>query len=249
MGEAVRPVALVTGAAGGVGGAVVGLLALKGYDIVATDLDEAVRGLESSDDGGNTRTVLADVSSAESARTAVDVARTEFGRLDLLVNNAALFLRAAIEETTDEDYDRLLAVNVRGAFVHAREAIPLLKQSKGSIINVSSISGLIGNPNQSIYSITKGALIQFTRALAIELAPSGVRVNAVAPGTIDTEFVARAGAVLSDPRAQADILRRHPIGRIMTAADVAEAICFLASPSASGITGTILSVDGGYVAQ
>lgn len=242
-------VALVTGAAGGVGAALVELLAARGYAVVATDIAPEVEALRERV-SGSVLPLVGDVADSASAGRAVVAAQQEFGRLDLLVNNAARFLRRAIGETTDEDVDRLFATNMRGAFVHSRAAVEPLARTKGAIVNVTSISGLVGMPNQSVYAMTKGALVQLTRQLAVELAPRGVRVNAVAPGAIETEFISEARAEDPDPAATAAaVLSRHPLGRISTPADVAEAVAFLASPAAGGITGTVLSVDGGYVAQ
>jgi NAD(P)-dependent dehydrogenase (short-subunit alcohol dehydrogenase family) len=237
-------VALVTGAAGGVGRAVVALLAARGYAVVATDISPAVERLDGA------LPLVADVADSAAAQRAVTTAEREFGRLDLLVNNAARFLRKPLGESTDEDFERLFATNVRGAFVHARAAAGALARTRGAIVTVTSISGLVGMPNQVVYAMTKGALVQLTRQLAVELAPRGIRVNAVAPGAIDTDFIAEARAADPDPAATAaNVLARHPLGRISTPADVAAAIGFLASAEAGGITGAILSVDGGYVAQ
>ncbi|MBO0823406.1 MAG: SDR family oxidoreductase, partial [Actinobacteria bacterium] len=156
------------------------------------------------------------------------------------------------EECTDADFDALMATNVRGAFSHARESLPWLAQTRGSIVNLASISGLVGMPGQTVYSMTKGAIVQLTRQLAVEHAHRGIRVNAVAPGAVDTDFVANARYASADPdpaASRATAISNHPIGRILTPEEIAEAIVFLASPAASGITGTILSVDGGYVAR
>lgn len=245
------PVALVTGAAGGIGRAVVQLLRRRGYAIVAEDISPKVSELAAGSDG-QIVPLEADVALTESARRAVGVAADRFGRLDVLVNNAGLFLRKPTEQCTDEDFDALMATNVRGAFIHAREALPSLAETRGSIVNLASISGLVGMPGQTVYSMTKGAIIQLTRQLAVEHAHRGIRVNAVAPGAVDTDFVARARDAAADPdpaASRAAAISQHPIGRILTPAEIAEAIVFLASPAASAITGAILPVDGGYVAR
>jgi NAD(P)-dependent dehydrogenase (short-subunit alcohol dehydrogenase family) len=242
-------VALVTGAAGGIGRAVVALLRSRGYAIIAEDVSPAVAELGTDE---HVIALQADVALTESARRAVALAADRFGRLDLLVNNAGLFLRKPTEQCTDEDFDALMGTNVRGAFIHARESLAALAGTGGSIVNLASISGLVGLPGQTVYAMTKGAIVQLTRQLAVEHAHRGIRVNAVAPGAVDTEFVAHARDASADPdpaASRAASISQHPIGRILTPAEIAEAIVFLASPAASGITGSILSVDGGYVAR
>jgi NAD(P)-dependent dehydrogenase (short-subunit alcohol dehydrogenase family) len=242
-------VALVTGAAGGIGRAVTGLLLARGYAIIAEDISPSVAELGAGD---LVVTLQADVSRTESAQRAVGLAHDRFGRLDLLVNNAGLFLRKPTEQCTDEDFDALMATNVRGAFIHARECLASLERTKGSIVNLASISGLVGMPDQTVYAMTKGAIVQLTRQLAVEHAHRGIRVNAVAPGAVDTEFVANARDATADPdpaASRANAIAQHPMGRILTPAEIAEAIVFLASDAASAITGSILSVDGGFVAR
>jgi NAD(P)-dependent dehydrogenase (short-subunit alcohol dehydrogenase family) len=242
-------VALVTGAAGGIGRATVRRLRARGYAVIAEDISPDVEELGADEVIVPLR---ADVSATGTAQRAVALARERFGRLDLLVNNAGLFLRKPTEECTDEDFDVLMAVNVRGAFSHARESLAALAETKGSIVNLASISGLVGQPGQTVYSMTKGALVQLTRQLAVEHAHRGIRVNAVAPGAVDTDFIARARDAAADPdpaASRARSISNHPIGRILTAGEIAEAIVFLASDAASGITGTILSVDGGFTAR
>jgi NAD(P)-dependent dehydrogenase (short-subunit alcohol dehydrogenase family) len=244
-------VAIVTGAAGGIGRAVVGLLLARGYAVVAEDISPKVGELAHAAPG-RVIAMEADVALTESARGAVGLATGTFGRLDLLVNNAGLFLRKPTELCTDDDFDALMATNVRGAFIHAREALPSLAQTSGSIVNLASISGLVGMPGQTVYAMTKGAIVQLTRQLAVEHADRGIRVNAVAPGAVDTEFVANARDAAADPdpaASRASAISQHPLGRILTPAEIAEAIVFLASPAASAITGAILPVDGGYVAR
>ncbi len=239
--------AVVTGAARGIGRSVVERLRTRGYRIVAVDISPAVADLA---EDGWVVPLPVDVTAVQAPGTAVDRALADFGRLDLLVNNAARFLRRPLLDTTDDDFDALFAVNVRSAFRFARAALPHLTGTRGCIVNVASISGLIGLPDQSVYSMTKGAIVQLTRQLAIEHAGRGVRVNAVAPGAVDTEFTAEARAADPDPAAtRAVTLSNHPIGRMSSPDEVARAVAFLASPESAGITGTILSVDGGYVAR
>jgi NAD(P)-dependent dehydrogenase (short-subunit alcohol dehydrogenase family) len=132
--------------------------------------------------------------------------------------------------------------------VHCREALPALLDGGGAIVNVASISGLVGLADQAAYCVTKGAIVQLTRQLAIQYAREGVRVNAVAPGAIDTPFVDRSLGLERDPERLAQIGERHPLGRVATPAEIAEIVVFLASPRASFVTGAILAADGGYTA-
>jgi NAD(P)-dependent dehydrogenase (short-subunit alcohol dehydrogenase family) len=247
-------VAIVTGAAGGLGREIVQVLHEGGAAVVAEDIDPAVAELESE----RIAVLEADVAQAETARRAVALAIERFGGLDVLVNNAARFLLKPIADTTDEEFDGLMSSNVRGAFVHCREALPALTDggtqptssagTGGAIVNVASISGLIGLPDQTAYCVTKGAIVQLTRQLAIQYARAGVRVNAVAPGAIDTPFVDRSLGLERDPERLAQIGESHPVGRVATPAEIAETIAFLASPRASYVTGAILAADGGYTA-
>ena len=244
--ELAGAVAIVTGAAGGVGRATVELLTARGARVVAEDLDPAVEALE----GDGVAALHGDVADPDTARRAVAMARERFGALDVLVNNAARFLLKPTLDTTDDDWDELLRVNVRGAFLHCRETLPSLSEpGNGRIVNVASISGTIGLPGQTAYCSTKGALVQLTRQLAIEHAPR-VRVNAVAPGAIDTGFMDEALAGAPDRDAQLEaIAATHPLGRLARPEEIAEVIAFLASPRSSIITGAILMADGGFTAQ
>jgi NAD(P)-dependent dehydrogenase (short-subunit alcohol dehydrogenase family) len=239
--------AVVTGAARGIGRRVVERLRAANYRIVAVDRSPAVSDLA---EDGRVVPLVADVSADATPDAVTGRAMAEFGRLDVLVNNAGRFLRRPILQTSDDDFDALFAVNVRSAFRLTRAALPRLVQTRGCIVNTASISGLVGIANQSVYAMTKGAIVQLTRQLAIECAGAGVRVNAVAPGAVDTEFTAEANKADPDPAASLAVtLGNHPIGRMLTADEVARAIVFLATPESAGITGTVLSVDGGYTAR
>jgi NAD(P)-dependent dehydrogenase (short-subunit alcohol dehydrogenase family) len=242
-------VAIVTGAAGGIGSAVVKQLRSAEAAVVAEDLDPAVEELAIEDDG--VVALQGDSAQAEIAREAVQLALTRFGRLDVVVNNAGRFLLKPIVDTTDDEWDGLMTTNVRSVFVHCREALPhLIASDRGAIVNVSSISGVIGLPAQGAYCATKGAIAQITRQLAIEHASDGVRVNAVAPGAVDTSFVDEALKGAPDPvAARADIAASHPIGRMASPEEIARIMVFLASPQSSFMTGAVVMADGGFTAQ
>lgn len=244
--ELAGAVAIVTGAAGGVGKATVELLTARGARVVAEDLNPAVGELE----GDRVAALRGDVAEPDTVRRAVALAQERFGALDIVVNNAGRFLLKPTVDTTDTDWDALMRVNVRGAFLHCREALPALtERGDGRIVNVASISGTIGLPGQTAYCSTKGAIVQLTRQLAIEHAPR-VRVNAVAPGAIDTGFTDEAMAGVPDREAGlASVAAAHPLGRLARAEEIAEVIAFLASPRSSIITGAILMADGGFTAQ
>ncbi len=234
--------AIVTGAAGGVGAATVALLRERGYGVVAVDLARP------EDDADGVVWLTGDVSLAATAAAAVRMAQDEFGRLDVVVNNAGVFLRKTLADTTVDDLQRLLTVNVVGTFVFTQAAADALAETRGSIVNLGSISGLVGIPEQAAYSITKGAIVQFTRQSAIELAPRGIRVGAVAPGAIRTDFMDRAVAAGSIPGVDWDAIRDdNPLVRISTPEEIADAIVWLAETRAA--TGTILTVDGGHTAR
>jgi NAD(P)-dependent dehydrogenase (short-subunit alcohol dehydrogenase family) len=239
-------VAIVTGAAGGIGSAVVGQLRGAGAAVVAEDIDPDVERL--ADD--RVATLQGDAARSDVARQAVALALERFGRLDVVVNNAGRFLLKPIVETTDEEWDGLMTTNVRSVFVHCREALPhLIASDKGAIVNVSSISGVIGLPAQGAYCATKGAIAQITRQLAIEHAADGVRVNAIAPGAVDTSFVDKAVGGPPDPQRGREIAAAHPLGRMASTEEIARIMVFLASPGSGFMTGSIVMADGGYTAR
>lgn len=240
-------VAIVTGAAGGIGRATVDLFLKRGASVVAEDVDDRVADMQ----GPKVATISGDVRVAATARKAVDLALSRFGRVDVLVNNAAIIVTKDILSTEEDEWNDVMAVNVTGVFHHCRAVLPhMIAQKSGAIVSVSSISGLVGLPYQAVYCASKGAIVQLTRQLAVDYAQHGIRVNSVAPGSIDTPFLQRYLDDQPDPAAaERDIKAAHPLGRIGTPAEMAEAIAFLASDHASFITGAILSADGGYVAR
>jgi NAD(P)-dependent dehydrogenase (short-subunit alcohol dehydrogenase family) len=238
-------VALVTGAAGGIGKAVVASLLAAGAQVVAEDINPAVAALALPN---RVATITGAVAVAQTAQAAVRLAETTFEGLDILINCAGRSLPRAFLETTEDEWDNLLADNVKGAFLHAQAAVPaLILRGGGTIVNVSSISGEVGLPNLVAYCTSKGAVNLFTKSLALELAPHYIRVNAVAPGVVETSIldslVANGRQSLRDSGAQA------PLGRVGQPEEIARVILFLASAESSFMTGSVTIVDGGYTAE
>jgi NAD(P)-dependent dehydrogenase (short-subunit alcohol dehydrogenase family) len=193
--------------------------------------------------------IAADVSDPVAARRAVDTTVESFGRLDVLVNNAALDLAKPLAETTPEEVQRIFAVNALGPVWMTQAATAALARSRGAIVNVTSRLAHIGVAEMSVYGASKGALRAFTRGAAIELAPLGIRVNAVAPGMIETPLFDEWLEQQDDgDETRSRVVERIPLGRVATPEDVAQAIVFLAGDGAAHITGVTLPVDGGYTA-
>ena len=240
-------VAFVTGAARGIGRRVAMILAEGGYQIAANDLqapEQTVEELRSA--GARALSVPGDVSDEAAVRGMAEVVIGEFGRIDVLVNNAGISTIVPAEDTTLDDWNRTLAVNLTGPFLMCREfGRVMLERGSGSIVNVSSVAGLLGVSDRAAYNASKHGLVGLTRTLAAEWGGRGVRVNAVCPGWVKTEMDQEdqgAGGYTD-----ADIEGRVPMGRFATPDDVARAVAFLADPEWSGfVNGHTLSVDGGW---
>jgi NAD(P)-dependent dehydrogenase (short-subunit alcohol dehydrogenase family) len=241
-------VVIVTGAAGGLGLEIVRRLRSAGSKVVAEDIAPTVSELEGSD--GGVAALCGDVALASTAEAAVALALERFGRLDVLINNAGRVAFKSLPDTTDELWDGLMATNARGPFVHCRAALGHLARSPaGAIVNVASISGVVGLADQAAYCATKGAVVGLTRALAVECAGRGVRVNAIAPGAISTPLLLDALRASGDLEAGLrQVAAHHPLGRLASPAEIAEVVVFLASPRSSFMTGSVVLADGGYTA-
>ncbi|CAN5460440.1 SDR family oxidoreductase [soil metagenome] len=244
---------MITGAAFGIGRATAELFAREGARLVVTDIQGEpllVLAEELRHAGAEVETVIGDVSVEEDARRMIAVAADRFGRLDVLVANAGIIPLGDVREVTVAGWDEVMAIDGRGMFLTCKFAIEaMLPTGGGAIVCLSSISGLAGQKRQAAYGPAKFIATGLTKHLAVEWADQGIRVNAVAPGTISTERVKQ----ISDEPGGADYLaaveRMHPMGRLGEPAEVASAIAFLASDEASFITGVVLPVDGGYLAQ
>ena len=242
--------ALVTGATGGIGSDLALVLARAGARIGVAGrrgsrVGEVVDAIRAA--GGEAAPIEMDLSDRASIEAAVaDVVRA-FGRIDILVNNAGLGTNHDAIDATEEEWDELFAVNVRGLFFTSQSAARrMIDQRSGRIINMASQAGLVGIRRHAAYSASKAAVIGLTRVLALEWAPHGLTVNAVAPTWVYTPGTAER---LDDPAFLASVLERIPIGRVATTTDIAAAVIYLASPAAAMVTGTVLTVDGGWTAQ
>lgn len=243
-------VALVTGAAEGIGRACVDEFVAAGWNVVAVDVDEERLALLGERHGEAVATVPGDVAERATNERAVDEALSRYGRLDCAVANAGINLPKQIDDTTDAEFDRLIDVNVRGPVYLAQAAHRRLAESGGSFVIVASKTGLVAQRNSAIYVATKGAAVQLARALALDWAPEGIRVNALCPGIVDTPMVRSFNEGLPDPEsARREQETAQPLGRLARPEECAAAVLFLASARASFITGVALPVDGGFTAE
>lgn len=239
------PVALITGAASGIGAAAVARFAEGGWTVAGVDLHAIV-------EQTSVVSIQADLADVAQCRAAVDAAVARLGRLDAVVNAAGVWTEGPSTETTEAEWDRVIDVNLKGLYFVCSAAIPHLTATRGCIVNMSSDAGVQGNAGAAVYCASKGGVTNLTRALALELAPAGVRVNAVCPGDVDSPMLRGQANASADPQAYIDkLLRGYPQGaaaRFIAPSEIAELIWFLCQPAAAAITGANVSIDFGLSA-
>lgn len=242
---------VITGGASGIGAATARRFVAEGAEILLVDVDIGAAEELAAELGSAAMATKCDVRVEAQVRRAAQVALERWGGVDVLVNNAGAELNATYDETTVEDWDRVLDTDLKGPWLFCKHLVPtMVAQGAGSVINVSSLNGLVGFPLSTAYGGAKGGLVVFTKDMAIELAASGVRFNCVCPGVIETPMMERWTKLMPDQAEAKEMLRGvMPIGRMGHAAEVAASILFFASDDSTLCQGSVLSVDGGFTAQ
>jgi NAD(P)-dependent dehydrogenase (short-subunit alcohol dehydrogenase family) len=242
---------IVTGGASGIGEATVRRFVAEGAEVLVADMDLQRAQALAAELGAAVAAVQCDVREEADVAQVAAVALERWGQVDVLINNAGVELSKTYDETTLNEWDRVIDTNLRGPWLFCKHVVPaMVKRGSGSVVNVSSLNGLVGFPLSSAYGSAKGGLVVLTRDLAIELGSSGVRVNCVCPGVIATPMMERWTRLMPDQAEAQDMLRgAMPIGRLGTAAEVAASILFFACDDSALCQGSILSVDGGFTAQ
>ncbi len=239
-------VAIVTGGASGIGQACAFALSREGASVAIFDKSDSAQTADALiAEGRQAASFHVDVTDDNSVREAVSQTMAQFGRIDILHNNAGIAVRHPVAEEAEQMWDRCMDVNVKGVFLCSRHVVPHMLERGGSIINTSSVTGIVGVRNRAVYSATKGALVALTRNMALDYARYHIRVNCICPGFTRTPL---AEALLSDPVRAQRLTDMHPLGRLGEPEDIANALVFLASDLASWITGHAMVVDGGFSA-
>jgi NAD(P)-dependent dehydrogenase (short-subunit alcohol dehydrogenase family) len=243
--------AIVTGAGAGIGEAIAIRLSSEGAQVALADLDEQAAKRVAGKAEGETFVRGTDVTRAEEVEALVQSVVEEWGGLDVMVNNAGIGVAGTTPETSEGDWERLMAVNLKGTFLGMKYAIPAMRDSGGgSVVNISSVAALVGIPDRAAYSATKGGVLALTRAAAIDHVGEGVRVNCIAPGTVDTPWIGRITAGYDDPEeARAGMEARQPHGRFVTPEEIAAMAAYLASDESASCIGACMVVDGGVTAR
>jgi NAD(P)-dependent dehydrogenase (short-subunit alcohol dehydrogenase family) len=243
--------AVVTGAGAGIGRSIALRLASEGARVALADVDEEAARKVASEIDGETLVRRTDVTRAEEVEALVASAVEAWGGLEVMVNNAGVGVAATVVDTTEEDYERVMDVCVRGTLLGMKYAIPAIRDAGGgSVINMSSVAALVGITDRAVYSAAKGAILSMTRAAAIDHVGEGVRVSCIAPGTVDTPWIDRITSGYDDPaEARANMQARQPHSRFVTPEEIAAMAAYLASDEAASCIGACMIVDGGVTAR
>jgi NAD(P)-dependent dehydrogenase (short-subunit alcohol dehydrogenase family) len=242
--------AIVTGARRGIGKAIALKLAKEGAKVAVTDIskEDCQKVVEEIENlGGQGLALELDVTKEDEIEKVIQETKKKFGRIDVLVNNAGIFIQKNLEDMETSEINKLLDINLRGAIQCIKHVLPEMKNQKyGKIVNIASIAGIVGFNLSSTYCASKGALVNLTRELALDLGPYNINVNAVAPGVIETEMTE---GMLSDEKTKEGLLSNIPYGRVGRPEDIASAVSFLADDESEYVTGQILAVDGGWLTK
>jgi NAD(P)-dependent dehydrogenase (short-subunit alcohol dehydrogenase family) len=242
---------IVTGAGSGIGRAIALRLASEGANVLVSDVDETAANAVAREMGGETLVRNADVTSSDEVGALVATAVDEWDGLDVMVNNAGVGVAGNSTDTSEQDYEMVMDVCLKGTFFGMKHAIPAIRESGGgSVINMSSVAALVGLTDRAVYSAAKGAILAITRAAAIDHVDEGVRVNCIAPGTVDTPWIGRITSGYDDPQeARRNMQARQPHGRFVTPEEIAAMAAYLASDESASTIGACMIVDGGVTAR
>ncbi len=243
--------AIVTGGAAGIGKAIVQQFVSEGAKVIIADIDFTAAELLAKELQSNTKPFKLNVTSSDNFKSLVEFCEKEFNGLDIFVNNAGIGLAGKLEDTNEDDWQRVIDVNLKGTFLGMKYGIPLLKKSGGgAVINISSIAALVGLVDRAVYSASKGGIMAMTRAAAIDHVNDNIRINCIAPGTVDTPWIERITNTYADPAAaKKGMMERQPHGRLVSPDEIAAMAVYLASDESKSTIGAVMVVDGGMTAR
>ena len=242
--------AIVTGAGSGIGRAIARRFIEEGARVLVADINTQAARSVSDELGERAACAIVDVAVNESMQKLMAEARRLWGGLDIMVNNAGIGMKGTVESTEESDWDRIMEVTLKGTYLGLKHAIPLLRETQGTAINICSIAALVGIPDRAAYSAAKGGILSLTRAAAIDHIGDGVRINCIIPGTVETPWIDRITAEYPDPEAARAAMRaRQPHGRLVQPEEIAAMAAFLASDDADSVVGAAMVIDGGMTAR